>query len=502
MFRKILIANRGEIALRIIRTCKKLGVKTVAVYSDSDLESLHVTMADEAYNIGADEPAQSYLNISRIIKTARKSESEAIHPGYGFLAENPDFAKRCEEDHLIFVGPGSKILGMIANKFESKKQALVAGVRPIPGSKKEVASSEDARLEAKRLGYPVLLKPTYGGGGRGMRIVNRPSQMENAFEVATSEAMTSFGRSELYLEKYIENPRHIEVQVLAGRRGRIIHLGERECSIQRRHQKIIEETPAPRLSTKQRQIVISQALKLAKSTGYENAGTYEFVQSSEGQFYYLETNKRIQVEHLVTEMVTGIDIVEEQLKIASGDDFYLSQDDVRFNGTALNCRINAEDPEHSFTPSPGRVTTFIPPAGPGIRIDTALYDGSIIPQFYDSLIAKIAAWGQTRTEAVERMNVALEETVVEGVKTTIPLQQSIIRDKEFVNSKFGTQWLDDFLLKWRFTTKLSREEIAMVGLALNRSRIMERPAEPNRSLHKWKGSPATESLRPALFTET
>lgn len=502
MFRKILIANRGEIALRIIRTCKKLGVKTVAVYSDPDLESLQVTMADEAYNIGAGEPSQSYLNISRILKAARKSKSEAIHPGYGFLAENPDFARRCEEDRLIFVGPGSKILGKIANKFESKKQALDAGVPPIPGSKKEIANSEDARLEAKKLSYPVLLKPTYGGGGRGMRTVSRPSQMESAFEAAASEAMTSFGRSELYLEKYIENPRHIEVQVLAGRRGRVIHLGERECSIQRRHQKIIEETPAPKLSTKQRQRVVSQALKLAKSTGYENAGTYEFVQSSKGQFYYLETNKRIQVEHLVTEMVTGVDIVEEQLRIASGDDFDLSQDDVEFNGTALNCRINAEDPERSFTPSPGRVTTFIPPAGPGIRIDTALYDGSIIPQYYDSLIAKIAAWGQTRTEAVERMNVALEEIVIEGVKTTIPLQQSIIRDKEFVTCKFGTQWLDEFLLNWRFTTKLSPEEIAMVGLALSRSTIRERPSEPHVSLDRWKGSPSSESLRPALFAET
>lgn len=502
MFRKILIANRGEIALRIIRTCKKLRVKTVAVYSDADIDSLHVSMADEAYSIGAGPPAESYLNIEHVVKAAKKARVEAVHPGYGFLAENPDFAKACEEEHVIFIGPSARVLGKIANKFEAKKEAIEAGVDPIPGSRHELVTGEDAEAEAKRVGYPVLLKATYGGGGRGLRLAKKNSEVKKAFDIASSEARTAFGRSNLYLEKYLESPRHIEVQVLAGRRRRLVHLGERECSLQRRHQKILEETPSPALTGKKRLEVLNKALKLGRATGYENAGTFEFVMSKTGEFYYLETNKRIQVEHLITEMVTGIDIVEEQMRIASGDGFNLSQDEIHFNGAALDCRINAEDPDHSFAPSPGRVATFVPPSGPGIRVDTALYDGSSIPQYYDSLIAKIAALGRTRREAINRMQIALQETLIEGVKTTILLQQSIIENEDFAKGKFSTQWLDTYLNGWNSQTTLSREEAALLFVAINRKRSTARiPENVQSRVNNWRLSRPVESLRPALFAE-
>ena len=502
MFRKILIANRGEIALRIIRTCKKLRVKTVGVYSDADTDSLHVSMTDEAYLIGGGPPAESYLNIQHIVKAGKKARVDAVHPGYGFLAENPDFAKACEEEHLTFIGPSARVLGKIANKFEAKKEASGAGVQPILGSKHELVTSDDAEGEAKRIGYPVLLKATYGGGGRGLRLVKKNSEMKKAFEIASSEARTAFGRSDLYLEKYLETSRHIEVQVLAARRRRLVHLGERECSLQRRRQKILEETPSPALTGKKRLEVVNKALKLARATGYENAGTFEFVMSNAGEFYYLETNKRIQVEHLITEMVTGVDIVEEQLKIASGEGFDLSQDEINFNGAALDCRINAEDPDRSFTPSPGHVAKFIPPGGPGIRVDTALYDGASIPQYYDSLIAKIAALGRTREEAINRMDIALRETLIEGVKTTIPLHQSVIQDEDFAKCKFSTEWLDKYLKGWKSQTALSRDEAALLFVAINRKHSgVATPENVQSRLNNWRLSPPVESLRPALFAE-
>ncbi len=503
MFRKILIANRGEIALRIIRTCRKLKVKTVAVYSDPDLESRHVVEAGEAYRIGAGEPAESYLNIPRIIEVAKKSGAEAVHPGYGFLAENPDLARGCEEAGLIFIGPGSKVLGQVANKLESKKMVSDAGIPVIPGSKLQVRGFEDAEAEARRIGYPVLVKAVHGGGGRGMRIVGGSEALKVALERAGVEAKSAFGHGELYLEKYLEKPRHIEVQILAGPRGKAVHLGERECSLQRRYQKVLEETPSPALNNSEREKLLSLALKVALVSKYENAGTMEFVKSPDGEFYYMETNKRIQVEHLITEMVTGLDIVEEQLRMASGEGLNISQNEVTFSGAAVNCRINAEDPSKGFTPTPGKVGRFLPPGGPGVRVDTALYSGCPVPEYYDSLIAKIACHGRTRQEALERAEIALGETVIDGVKTTIPVHQTILANRSFVKGDYHTQMLDQLLSDWQ-PAQLEPAEAAAIYVGLKRRRELAQmfvaPEPVNRNA--WReGVRHSAQLRPAFYYE-
>src|SRR2546428_3244549 len=471
MFRKILIANRGEIALRIIRTCKRLRIKTVAVYSEPDLESKHVTSSDEAYRIGSGPPSESYLNIEKIVRTAKKSGVEAVHPGYGFLAENADFARACEESGFVFIGPSSKVLGNVANKFESKKFAKDAGVPVVPGANKEVQSAEDALAEARKIGFPALLKATFGGGGRGMRFVRTAKEVEKGFETARSEANTAFGHPELYVEKFLQEPRHIEVQILAGPRGRTVHLGERECSLQRRYQKILEETPSPALDARKRRRLISLALRVISATRYQNAGTVEFVMSKTGAFYYLETNKRIQVEHLISEMVTGIDIVEKQLMMASQHRLDLSQNEVEFTGAAMNCRINAEDPAHGFVPSPGRVEKFVPPGGAGVRVDSALYDGAFVPEYYDSLVAKVAAQGLDRTEVIGRMKVALTEMVVDGIKTTIPVHQTILEHKKFLQDNYHAQFLDSLLSRWKPPGEIAPDEIAAVFLAIRRKMV-------------------------------
>jgi len=504
MFRKILIANRGEIALRIIRTCKRLRVKTVAVYSDADLESKHVTSADEAYQIGLGPPSESYLNIPKIVKAAKKSGAEAVHPGYGFLAENPDLARACEESRLVFIGPSSRVLEQVANKLESKKFASKAGVPVVPGASTEVETPENAEAEARRMGFPILVKAVFGGGGRGMRIVRNLRELHRALETARVEAQTGFGHPELYMEKYLEAPRHIEVQILAGPRGRTIHLGERECSLQRRYQKILEETPSPVLDSTKRKRLVSLALRVVRATHYENAGTVEFVLSKEGKFYYLETNKRIQVEHLISEMVTGIDIVEKQLLMASERRLDLSQDEIEFSGSAINCRINAEDPAHSFAPNPGNVSKFVSPGGPGIRVDTALFDGAPVPEFYDSLIAKVAAQGLDRSQAVERMRVALGEMIIEGVKTTIPVHQAILTDRRFLQGAYHTQFLDKMLAGWRPPVLTSPGEAAAMFLAIRRGAgvniTLDRDAKHLRAC--WKsGIEQQRTLRPALYVE-
>jgi len=483
MFRKILIANRGEIALRIIRTCKKLRVKTVAVYSEPDLESRHVTSADEAYPIGAGPPSESYLNIPKIVKAATKSGVEAVHPGYGFLAENTDFARACEEAGLVFVGPSSKVLGNVANKFESV---------------------EESATEARRIGFPVLLKAAFGGGGRGMRIARTTKELEKVFETARSEANAGFGHPELYVEKHLQEPRHIEVQILSGPRGRLVHLGERECSLQRRYQKILEETPSPALDDKKRRQLISLALRVIRATRYENAGTVEFVMSKDGEFYYLETNKRIQVEHLVSEMVTGVDIVEKQLMMASEHQLDLSQDEIEFVGAAMNCRINAEDPSRGFIPTPGRIDKFVPPGGPGIRVDSALCDGALVPEYYDSLIAKIAAQGLDRKEVVERMKVALGEIIVGGVKTTIPVHQTILQDRKFLEGSYHVQFLDKMLTGWKPQPATTPEEIAAVFLAIRRTIGLASTLGPQKSDRRsqWRSGLEESQLgKQALFVE-
>jgi len=502
MFRKILIANRGEIAVRIIRTCRKLGIKTVAVYSEPDLESQHVVYADEAYNIGPAQPSESYLNSPKIVKVAKASKAEAVHPGYGFLAENPQFARECEEVGLVFIGPRSKILASAANKFGSRETAARAGVPTIPGSKRQLETANDAENEARRVGFPVLIKASFGGGGRGMRIVKTASELRRSFDLATSEAKGAFGRSELYLEKHLINPRHIEVQIVAGKRGQMVHLGERECSLQRRHQKILEETPAPQLDSTSRKELVSLALKIAKATRYENAGTVEFVRSARGEFYYLEINKRIQVEHLITEMVTGVDIVEQQIRIADGEGLGLSQKEVEFNGAAMNSRINAEDPSRNFAPSPGRIEEFVPPAGPGIRVDTAIIDGAVVPEYYDSLIAKIASHGRTREEAIQRLKGALSETIVNGVETTIPLHQTILEDKGFVSGDYHTQLLDNKIATWDFKPRLSVEEVAMLDLTADYPLSGTGKSSLQNSQTRWRNTLQTEpSPRQPLFVE-
>jgi acetyl-CoA carboxylase biotin carboxylase subunit len=504
MFRKILIANRGEIALRIIRTCKRLGIKTVAVYSEPDLESKHVTSSDEAYGIGPGPSSESYLNIRKIVKTAKKSGVEAIHPGYGFLAENADFAKACEESGLVFIGPSSKILTNVANKFESKRFVKAAGVPVVPGANKEVQSAEEALAAARKIGFPVLLKAAFGGGGRGMRIAKTAGELEKGFETARSEANTGFGHPELYVEKFLQEPRHIEVQVLAGPRGRAVHLGERECSLQRRYQKILEETPSPALDTKKRTRLISLALRVIRATHYENAGTVEFVLSKDGEFYYLETNKRIQVEHLVSEMVTGIDIVEKQLMMASDHRLDLSQEEVEFTGAAMNCRINAEDPARGFVPFPGRVDKFVPPGGPGVRVDTALYDGAFVPEYYDSLVAKVAVQGLDRTEVIGRMRVALTEMVVEGIKTIIPVHQTILEDKKFLQGNYHAQFLDKLLSGWKPPAETTPDEIAAIFLAIRQAIITPASLSPYTTDRRgpWRSSLVEPRLgKQALYVE-
>jgi len=502
MFRKVLIANRGEIAVRIIRTCKKLGVRTVAVFSEPDLRSLHVSMADEAYGMGSGVASESYLNISKILKVARSSGVEGVHPGYGFLAENPLFAEACEEAGLVFIGPRGKILASAANKFESKETTRLSGVPIIPGSNHQVQALEEAEDEAERLGFPLMIKASYGGGGRGMRIVDSMRELQRSFDLAASEAKTAFGRSELYLEKRLRNPRHVEVQVIVGPRGRVIHLGERECSLQRRHQKILEETPSPCIDSAERKRLISRALKVAKAMRYENAGTVEFVRSDQGETYYLEMNKRIQVEHLITEMVTGLDIVEQQLRIASGDGLGVSQDEIQFSGAALNCRINAEDPSDNFSPSPGLVEEFVPASGPGIRVDSALFNGAVVPEYYDSLIAKIASHGRSRTEAVQRMRGALSETIISGVETTIPVHQTVLGDASFLRGEYHTQFLDQRISRWDFQPQLSREEVAMLYLTTAYSSIERTTVQQDRGRVGWRTLPQTKRLaRPGLFVE-
>ena len=502
MFRKILIANRGEIAVRIIRTCKKLDIKTVAVYSEPDLTSLHVSMADQAYNIGQGQASDSYLNIAKIVRAAKISGAEAVHPGYGFLAENPKLARECEEENLVFIGPRSRILGSAANKFESRETARKAGVPVIPGSRRELGSAEEAEIEARRVGFPVLIKASFGGGGRGMRIVNSARELRRSYELASAESKSAFSRSDLYLEKHLKNPRHIEVQVIAGPRSRIIHLGERECSLQRRHQKILEETPSPALGPAERKRLLSLALKAAEAARYENAGTVEFVRSPDGEFYYLEINKRLQVEHLITEMATGADIVEQQLRIASGDGLGLSQDEVVFNGAAMNCRINAEDPSRNFAPTPGLVQEFVPPGGPGIRVDTALFNGAVVPEYYDSLIAKIASLAPTRDEAIQRLRMALNETIVTGVETTIPVHQAILENKNFLLGNYHTQMLDEKMSSWDLRPKLSKEAIAMLYLTTKYPVDGRNGFQRDQGREKWRSVPQTEPIgRTPLFVE-
>lgn len=491
MLNKILIANRGEIALRIVRACKELGIKSVAVFSEADRTALHTRYADEAYCIGPSQPSQSYLNIQKLIDTARSSRSEAIHPGYGFLAQIPEFAERCESNEITFIGPSSQTLRLMGNKLTARKTMEKAGIPVIPGSMGKVKTEDEAKTLAEKTGYPILIKAVYGGGGRGLRIAKNGEEVHQAMELARLEAEASFGNAQIYVEKLLERPRHIEFQILADKHGNIIHLGERECSIQRKHQKLIEETPSPMMSEEKRRAMGEKAVEAAKAVDYVNAGTVEFLVDKD-DFYFLEMNTRLQVEHLVTEMVTGVDLVKEQIRIASGEKLSYRQGGITIKGHALNCRINAEDTSKDFAPSPGRVADFHLPGGPGVRVDTALYVGCEIPLFYDSLIAKIAVWGSSRGETILRMKSALQELSVGGVETTASFLKKIIMDEDYQRGRLHTCFVDERMGIFGFLSKDSLEDVAVLSAALasyllNRGRAAAViPLRRKKQISLWK----------------
>lgn len=444
MFNKILIANRGEIALRIIRACRELGVKSVLVYSQADADSLPVRLADEAVCIGPPPPNKSYLVIERIISVAEICDVDAIHPGYGFLAENAHFAEVCKACNITFIGPSAEQIRGMGDKSVARKTMKKAGVPITPGSDGLIKNEEEAVAFAKKLKFPVIIKASAGGGGRGMRIAHNDASLVQSYHAARSEAENAFGNGDLYMEKFLVNPRHIEFQILADNHGNIIHLGERDCSVQRRNQKLIEESPSPALTAKLRERMGKAAVRAAKAVGYTNAGTVEFLLAG-GEFYFMEMNTRIQVEHPVTEMVTGVDLVKEQIKIAAGEKLSYQQKDIKSTGHAIECRINAEDPARNFTPNPGALTSYIPSGGIGVRIDSHCFSGYKIQPYYDSMIAKLIVYGANRNDALKRCNRALHEFIIEGVKTTIPFAQSIINNKEFMSGKYNTGFIEKFM---------------------------------------------------------
>ncbi|MCK4296045.1 MAG: acetyl-CoA carboxylase biotin carboxylase subunit [Candidatus Marinimicrobia bacterium] len=444
MIKKILIANRGEIALRIIRACKELNIPTVAIYSTIDSLSLHVRFADEAVCIGPANSQDSYLKQSQIIGAAEVTNSDAIHPGYGFLAENADFAQMCEDNEIHFIGPEPEVIRKMGDKAQARSTMIKAGIPVIPGTESVLSDFEAAKKMADEIGYPIILKASAGGGGRGMRIVREPSELENTFLMASEEARSAFSNPDLYIEKLIEDARHIEIQILGDNFGNIVHLGERECSIQRRHQKLIEESPSPVVDQNMREKIGKIAVQAAKVANYSSAGTVEFLLDKDENFYFMEMNTRIQVEHPVTEMVTGIDILKEQVDLACGKKLPEWLKKFKLRGHAIECRINAEDPFKSFRPSPGKITSFHAPGGPGTRMDTHVYAGYEIPTNYDSLLGKLITHGRDREEALARMERALEETIIEGVSTSIPFHQAILRDSSFRSGNFHTGFLDSF----------------------------------------------------------
>lgn len=442
MFNKVLIANRGEIAVRVIRACRELGIKTVAVYSKADADSLAVKMADEAVCIGAPQSNASYLLIDRILSVAAICDVDAIHPGYGFLSENAYFAEACRKHGITFIGPTPEAMRALGDKAVARDTMKKAGVPTTPGSDGIIVSESEALKMAKQLKYPVIIKAVAGGGGRGMRVAHNDASLIQGYHSAKTEAENAFGNGALYMEKYLVNPRHIEIQIIADHHGNVVHLGERDCSVQRRNQKLIEESPSPALPAKVRERMGAAAVKAAKAAKYTNAGTIEFLFTADGNYYFMEMNTRIQVEHPVTEMVTRIDLIKEQIRIAAGERLSFRQRDVVFSGHAIECRINAEDPFKNFTPSPGKLELFIPAGGPNVRMDSHVYTGYRIPPYYDSMIGKLIVWGHNRAEALATCRRALDEMVVEGIKTTIPFQKQIIAHKDFIEGNYDTGFIE------------------------------------------------------------
>jgi acetyl-CoA carboxylase biotin carboxylase subunit len=447
MFKKILIANRGEIALRIIRACREMGIKTVAVHSEADNDSLHVRFADESVCIGPGPSDESYLNIPNIISAAEITGADAIHPGYGFLAENTYFAEVCESCNITFIGPSKEVILKMGDKCKARNTMEKAGVPIIPGSRGTISKIDDAVKLARKIKYPVVVKASAGGGGKGMRIVQNEEGLKNAVTICQSEAKAAFGREEVYLEKYIPEPRHVEFQILGDKKGNIIYLPERDCSIQRRHQKLIEESPSPGVNSKLRRKMGHAAIKAAKAVNYTTVGTIEFLLDNDGDFYFMEMNTRIQVEHPVTELVSGIDLVKMQIKLAAGEKLNLDQDDIKIYGNVIECRINAEDPDRDFLPSSGVISNYILPGGPGVRIDTGIYQGYNISPFYDSMIAKLIVIGDNRQEAIARMERALGEFVIEGVRTTIPFHAKVMADEFFRRGEVNTNFIQERIFK-------------------------------------------------------
>ncbi|OFW25346.1 MAG: acetyl-CoA carboxylase biotin carboxylase subunit [Acidobacteria bacterium RIFCSPLOWO2_02_FULL_59_13] len=483
MFTKILIANRGEIAVRVMRACREMGIRAVAVFSEVDRKSLHVHKADEAYPIRPAPASESYLRIDKIIAVARQSGAEAIHPGYGFLAENPELARACDEAKITFIGPSAEAMELMGSKTRARQAMMAAGVPVVPGTASGITNLEEAYRVAEPLGYPIMVKAAAGGGGKGLRLVWSPDGLPSAFRDARSEAENAFGDSEVYIEKYLEKPRHIEIQVLGDRHGNIVYLGERECSIQRRHQKVMEECPSPIVDAEMRRRMGEAAVSAARAAGYYNAGTVEFLVDAERNFYFLEMNTRLQVEHPITELVTGIDLVRQQIRIAAGEKLPFQQKDIALRGAALECRVYAEDPENSFFPCPGRIRSLAVPSGPGVRDDGGVYAGWTVPVEYDPLLSKLCVWGASRQEAIERMRRALDEYYVEGIRTNLGLFKTILRFPDFLEGRLDTELIDRLLAPFHEApraagrgTGLAHEQSAPVG------RILHEALEEDRLL--------------------
>ncbi|MGH9395837.1 MAG: acetyl-CoA carboxylase biotin carboxylase subunit [Terriglobia bacterium] len=489
MFGKILVANRGEIAVRVMRACREMGIYTVAVYSDADRNALHVRYADEAYRIGLPPSVESYLRIDHILEAARASQTEAIHPGYGFLSENPEFASECAKSGIVFIGPTARAMELMGSKTAARRAVIQAGLPVVPGTSGNLESFEEVKHAAASLGYPVMLKAAAGGGGKGLRTVEREIDLESAFRTARSEAQNAFNDASVYLEKHLNRPRHIEVQILGDHHGHIVHLGERECSLQRRHQKVMEESPSPFVSEELRRRIGETAVRIGQLAGYTNAGTVEFLVDQDRNFYFLEMNTRLQVEHPVTEAVTGIDLVKVQIRIAAGEPLPWSQTDVERRGHALECRIYAEDPLNNFFPSPGLIRRLRVPMGPGIRDDSGIYEGWTVPLEYDPLLSKLVAWGRGRQEAMARMRRALSEYQVMGIKTNIGFFRRLLDHPDFVAGDFDTAFLDRLLLGgFAANGTVPPEALRMAALAaaLHASRHMPRTINRERFESKWK----------------
>ena len=497
-FSKVLIANRGEIAVRVIRACRELGIKTVAVFSEADRESLHVLLANEAVPIGPPPASESYLVIDKLIAAARATGADAVHPGYGFLAENASFAQACLDAKLTFIGPPPAAIRAMGDKMAARRVAIKMGVPVVPGTEQPVSDDAEAARVAEGVGYPVMLKAAMGGGGKGMRLVRTPGELTGALRAARAEASAAFGDASVYVEHYVEEPRHIEIQVLADAHGGVVYLGERECSIQRRHQKLVEESPSPFVTPEMRRRMGEAACRVAASVGYVNAGTVEFLVDRERNFYFLEMNTRLQVEHPVTELVTGRDLVKDQLRIAAGEKLGFGQDDVALRGWAIECRVNAEDPFASFIPSPGKVVGLRAPGGPWVRDDTGVYAGCTIPRFYDTLMAKLIVWGPDRDAAIARMTRALGEYTVAGVQTTIPILQRIIAHPDFVAGRLSTGFMERLLAADKPEAAGRHRTIALIAAALTAYERAGRPAAAGASPAAPAATPGAwrQALRP------